>query len=66
MTTNTPSDNRTATDDLDYESVGAEIVASHARDEMQARVSALRRHLRTAFAATKPSEAGPDQGADDD
>jgi hypothetical protein len=52
-----PSDNATPDNaDCDYESVGADIVVSVAREAMQTRVSALRRHLRTAFSAAP----GPD------
>ena len=52
--------------DRDYESVGADIVVSHTRDEMQMRVTALRRHLRSAFAAA-PESRKPDESdkADD-
>ena len=38
--------------DPDYEEVGAEILASHAREEMHARVASLRRHLKAAFSET--------------
>jgi hypothetical protein len=43
---------KTDVDHPDYESLGADIVVSHARDEMQTRVSALRQRLRTAFSTT--------------
>jgi hypothetical protein len=53
--------------DLDYESVGADIVVTHAREEMQTRVSALRRSLKTAFSgeANPPPKPGGRHPRDD-
>jgi hypothetical protein len=55
--------------DPDYETVGAKILVSHARDEMQAGVSRLRSCLKSAFSpdapapADRPAPVGP--AADD-
>lgn len=73
MTTpNSLEDNENRNDsenDTDYETVGAKILVSHARDEMQAGVSRLRNCLKSAFSpdaaalADQPAPDGP--GADD-
>jgi hypothetical protein len=60
------SDARTDFAEPDYESVGADIVVSHARDEMQMRVSALRHRLRVAFSATPQTRKSAARGAKTD
>jgi hypothetical protein len=52
----------------DYETVGAKILASHARDEMQSRVKQLRHCLKSAFslkAADHPRQSAEASEADD-
>jgi hypothetical protein len=54
MSSHTPSKDDST--ERDYESVGADIVVSHARDKMQTCVSTLRRHLKTAFSPAPETE----------
>jgi hypothetical protein len=57
MSSHTPSkDDKADSIERDYESVGADIVVSHARDQMQTGVSVLRRYLKTAFSSVPAAE----------